>query len=59
MTITHSIVEVRGLREPERSESETAKIERNFPRLIQWVIAGVRAEAGGVDSGATRQRRPR
>jgi AcrR family transcriptional regulator len=48
MTINHSIVEVRGLREPERSDSETAKIEENFPRLVQWVISGVRAEADGV-----------
>jgi AcrR family transcriptional regulator len=48
MTINHSIVEVRGLREPARSDSETAKIEENFPRLVQWVISGVRAEADGA-----------
>jgi AcrR family transcriptional regulator len=56
MTINHSIVEVRGLREPKRSEAETAKIEHNFPRMVEWVIAGVRAEAGGVDAKASRSR---
>lgn len=56
LTINHSIVEVRALREPKRSESETAKIERNFPRLVEWVISGVRAEAGGVDAAAKRCR---
>ncbi len=59
MTINHTIVEVRGLREPGRSESETAKIEQNFPRLVEWVISGVRAEAGGLDAKPTRRRRAR
>jgi hypothetical protein len=59
MTINHSIVEVRGLREPEHSAKETAKIEQNFPRLVEWVISGVRAEARGVDRKAIRQRRSR
>lgn len=53
MTINHSIVEVRALREPQRSAAETAKIEQNFPRLVEWVIAGVRAEA----ADSTRARR--
>ena len=47
MTINHSIVEVRSLREPEHSvetAAEAAKIDQNFPRLIEWVISGVRAE---------------
>ncbi|WAC93795.1 TetR/AcrR family transcriptional regulator [Mycobacterium sp. Aquia_213] len=56
MTINHSIVDVRGLREAKRSESETAKIEQNFPRLVEWVISGVRAEAGGVDAKTNRSR---
>jgi hypothetical protein len=59
MTINHSIVEVRGLREPERSTKETAKIEQTFPRLVEWVISGVRTEARGVDRKATRPRRSR
>ncbi|WAJ42909.1 helix-turn-helix domain containing protein [Mycobacterium sp. Aquia_216] len=59
MTINHSIVEVRGLREPERSAAETANIEQNFPRLVEWVITGVRAAAGDVDPKAIRPRRAR
>jgi AcrR family transcriptional regulator len=50
MTINHSVVEVRALREPKRSAqtaAEVAKIDKNFPRLVGWVIAGVRAEAKG------------
>ena len=49
LTINHSIVEVRALREPKRSATEKAKIEQNFPRLVEWVISGVRAEAQDVD----------
>jgi AcrR family transcriptional regulator len=48
MTINHSVVEVRALREPKLSAqtaAEVAKIDKNFPRLVEWVIAGVRAEA--------------
>ena len=48
VTINHAIIEVRALREPEhspRSAVETAKIARNFPRTIRWILAGVRAEA--------------
>ncbi|MCV7413050.1 hypothetical protein AWC05_11625 [Mycobacterium florentinum] len=56
MTINHSIVDVRALRESKRSEAETAKIEQNFPRLVEWVISGVRAEAGGVGAKANRSR---
>ncbi|BBY20236.1 TetR/AcrR family transcriptional regulator [Mycobacterium stomatepiae] len=56
MTINHSIVDVHGLRESTRSEAETAKIEQNFPRLVEWVISGVRAEASGVDAKAGRAR---
>src|SRR5271163_2692766 len=38
MTINYSIVEVRSLREPKRSvetAAEAAKIDKNFPRLIE------------------------
>jgi len=48
LTIHHSIAEVRARREGEHSPetvSEIAKINRNFKRLVQWVIAAVRAEA--------------
>jgi AcrR family transcriptional regulator len=47
VTINHTIVEVRALREPEHSEktaSEAAKIEKNFPMTIRWILAGIRAE---------------
>lgn len=57
LTINHSIVEVRALREPQRSATETAKIEQNFPRLVEWVISGVRVQARDVDLKTTRPRR--
>jgi AcrR family transcriptional regulator len=57
LTINHSIVEVRALREPQRSATETAKIEQNFPRLVEWVISGVRVEARDVDRKTTRPKR--
>ena len=56
MTINHSIVEVRALREPGHSDAEKAKIEQNFLRLVEWVISGVRAEAGGADAKTDRSR---
>src|SRR5271155_1588664 len=55
MTINHSIVEVRSLREPKPSvetAAEAAKIEKNFPRFIGWVISGVRAEAAARASAS-------
>jgi AcrR family transcriptional regulator len=54
VTINHSIVTVRALREPERSAAgarETAKIEKNFPMTIRWLLAGIRTE---VQSGSSR-----
>jgi hypothetical protein len=48
---------VRALREPKRSATETAKIEQNFPRLVEWVISGVRAETRDIDLKRTRPRR--
>jgi AcrR family transcriptional regulator len=55
VTINHSIVEVRSLREPKHSvetAAEAAKIDKNFPRFIAWVIAGVRAEAAAQTSAS-------
>jgi AcrR family transcriptional regulator len=46
VTINHTIIEVRALREPEHSPGtagEVAKIEKNFPMTIRWILAGVRA----------------
>jgi AcrR family transcriptional regulator len=51
LTMNHSIVEVRTLREPKRSadtDAEMAKIDRDFPRLVEWVISGVRTEASAA-----------
>lgn len=47
VTINHTIVEVRALGDPEhsaRTASETAKIQKNFPMTIRWLLAGLRAE---------------
>jgi AcrR family transcriptional regulator len=57
VTINHTIIEVRAVREPEHSPgtaAEMAKIEKNFPMTIRWILAGVRAEVG---SKAARQSR--
>ena len=48
MTINHSIVEAHARREAHhspRTQTEVAKIAKNFSRLVGWVVAGVRAEA--------------
>jgi AcrR family transcriptional regulator len=50
VTINHSIIEVRAIREPEhspRSAAEAAKVAANFPMTIRWILSGVRAEAAG------------
>jgi AcrR family transcriptional regulator len=60
LTIHHSIAEVRARREAERSPEtlpEIAKINRNFGRLVQWVIAGVRAEAESTPKRSALRRR--
>jgi AcrR family transcriptional regulator len=47
VTINHTIIEVRALREPEHSPgtaTEVAKIDKNFPMVIRWILAGVRSE---------------
>jgi AcrR family transcriptional regulator len=48
LTINHSIVEVRGMHEPKlsrNSAAESARIEKNFPMAVRWILAGVRADA--------------
>jgi AcrR family transcriptional regulator len=58
VTINHTIVEVRALREPEHSPgtaAEVKKIEKNFPMTIEWILVGVRADA----ASAARARRTR
>jgi AcrR family transcriptional regulator len=49
VTINHTVMEVRALREPKRSAgsaAEVRRIERNFPMTVRWILAGIRAEAG-------------
>jgi len=57
LTINHSIVEVRGMREPKlsrNSAAESARIEKNFPMSVRWILAGVRQEAESTTRGRRR-----
>lgn len=48
LTINHTVMEVRALREPRLSEgtaAESRRIEKNFLTSIRWILAGVRADA--------------
>ena len=57
VTINHTIIEVRALREPEHSPqnaAEAAKIAANFPMPIRWILDGVGVQAS---SGARRPTR--
>ena len=48
LTINHTVMEVRGLREPKLSrdsDTETRRTEKNFLMSIRWILAGVRAES--------------
>jgi AcrR family transcriptional regulator len=59
LTINHSIVEVRGMHEPKlsrNSAAESARIEKNFPMAVRWMLAGVRAEAESA-KGSVRERK--
>ena len=58
VTINHTIVEVRALREPEHSPgtaAEVKKIEKNFPMTIDWILVGVRAEAASAATSGRRR----
>jgi AcrR family transcriptional regulator len=49
VTINHTIVEVRALRESSRSAKATvemAMIERNLPLTICWILAGIKSDTG-------------
>jgi AcrR family transcriptional regulator len=51
LTINHSVVEVRAMREPKLSRdtlAESRRIEKNFPMSVRWILAGVRAEASSM-----------
>jgi AcrR family transcriptional regulator len=48
LTINHTVVEVRALREPKLSRdtlAESRRIEKNFPTTVRWILTGVRADA--------------
>ncbi|MFV8053050.1 TetR/AcrR family transcriptional regulator [Mycobacterium sp. 48b] len=48
LTINHTVMEVRALREPKLSEgtaAESRRIEKNFLTSIRWILTGVRADA--------------
>jgi AcrR family transcriptional regulator len=60
LTINHSVMEVRGLREPKLSRetlAESRRIDKNFPMSVRWILTGVRAEAqaSASKSGAVSQ----
>jgi AcrR family transcriptional regulator len=62
LTINHSVVEVRGLREPKLSRdslAESRRIEKNFPMSVRWILAGVRAEAASTERPGATPRRSR
>jgi AcrR family transcriptional regulator len=62
LTINHTVMEVRALREPKLSRvsaAETARIEKNFPMSVRWILAGVRAEAQGATPIARASKRRR
>ena len=53
LTINHSVMEVRGLREPKLSRdslTESRRIQKNFPMSVRWILAGVRADASSADA---------
>jgi hypothetical protein len=53
ITINHCIAVVRAQRDVEHLRAianEVAKIDKNFPQLIGWVIAGVQAETPAAAS---------
>jgi len=57
VTINHTIIEVRALREPEHSPenaAEAAKIAANFPMTIRWILDGVNAAASATAGRPTR-----
>ena len=47
VTINHTVMEVRALREPKLSAdslAESRRIEVNFAMTLRWILAGIRAE---------------
>ncbi|MDT5189346.1 MAG: hypothetical protein QOI28_1597 [Mycobacterium sp.] len=48
VTINHTIIEVRALREPQHSPQDAAKIAANFPMTIRWILDGVNVETSST-----------
>jgi AcrR family transcriptional regulator len=56
LTINHTVMEVRAMREPKLSRdtlAESRRIEKNFPMSVRWIIAGVRADAQSSPTNAS------
>ncbi|WP_100521012.1 TetR/AcrR family transcriptional regulator [Mycobacteroides abscessus] len=56
LTINHTVMEVRGLREPKLSRdtlAESRRVEKNFPMSVRWMLAGIRGEAVASGKDAT------
>jgi AcrR family transcriptional regulator len=61
LTINHSIVEVRGSHNPKLSRdssAESARIEKNFPMSIRWILAGVRQDAASSSESSGSRAKP-
>jgi AcrR family transcriptional regulator len=57
LTINHSVMAVRALREPKLSRdtlAESRRIDKNFPMSVRWILTGVRAQAQASASDVTR-----
>jgi AcrR family transcriptional regulator len=57
LTINHTVMEVRAMREPRLSRdtlAESRRIEKNFPMSVRWILAGVRAESQAMSAAVTR-----
>jgi AcrR family transcriptional regulator len=62
LTINHSVMEVRAMREPKLSRSNLAefrRVEKNFPMAVRWILVGVRADAAANDDVTPLVRRPK
>jgi len=62
VTINHTIIEVRALREPQLSPenaAEAAKIAANFPMTIGWIVDGVDAQTASPSGRTAKPARSR
>lgn len=62
VTINHTIIEVRALREPQLSPEnavEASKIAANFPMTIGWIVDGVDAQASSAPTRTAKPERSR